>query len=62
MFGSEHNDAIENWAPIDELPRLLDDRRLRSARGAAARKSIEAHNTTAAVEAYARLYAVGGAS
>ena len=47
--------------PIDELPKLLDDRRLRSSRGTAARKSIEAHNTTAAVEAYARLYAVDGA-
>ena len=47
--------------PIDELPKLLGDRRLRSSRGTASRKSIEAHNTTAAVEAYARLYAVDGA-
>jgi SAM-dependent methyltransferase len=54
--------AARDLAPsIDDLPKLLEDRRLRSARGAAARKSIEAHNTTAAVEAYARLYAVGGA-
>jgi glycosyltransferase involved in cell wall biosynthesis len=54
--------AARDVAPsIDELPELLGDRRLRSKRGAAARKSIEAHNTAAAVEGYARLYAVGGA-
>ena len=54
--------AARDVAPsIDELPELLGDRRLRSKRGAAARKSIEAHNTVAAVEGYARLYAVGGA-
>ena len=54
--------AATDVAPsIDELPQLLGDRRLRSKRGAAGRKSIEAHNTTAAVAGYDRLYAVGGA-
>ncbi len=43
---------------LDQLPLLIDDRRLRTARGAAAREGIEANHTDAAVRAYERLYAV----
>jgi SAM-dependent methyltransferase len=43
---------------MSELPSLLRDARVRAARGSAARKTIAAHNTTAAIGAYTRLYAL----